>query len=301
MIIKDGIKYGFPFEQAIGAAVEICDEVVVVDGGSNDFTWETLQDFGAASGCPPVVPWYIRSIWDNSDKIKVYQHEWDMDNPTLFGDEKAYARSLCTGSHLIQLDADEILHEPKPGFIRQLVSERRFDELVDLPVINFYGDDETIRIENPLWKWRISKNDINITHGVHAEARIMDPETMQISMDKKKSDSCEYIYADSLQIVPHRPGFPVKILGSHMRVLRKENGAEGPYLEELKDLIANHAVVFHYSWMDLERKQSNGAFWDNTYHGKQEKTHNTTKDIAKRIEDSKDILLKVDFDHPMKE
>jgi ADP-heptose:LPS heptosyltransferase/glycosyltransferase involved in cell wall biosynthesis len=286
MIIKDGVKYGFPFEESIRAAVEICDEVVIVDGGSTDDTEQVINKLiGEKDG----------------HKIVKHHHKWDMDNPTLFGDEKAYARSLCTGSHLIQLDADEILHEPKPGFIRQLVSERRFDELVDLPVINFYGDDETIRIENPLWKWRISKNDINITHGVHAEARIMDPETMQISMDKKKSDSCEYIYADSLQIVPHRPGFPVKILGSHMRVLRKENGAEGPYLEELKDLIANHAVVFHYSWMDLERKQSNGAFWDNTYHGKQEKTHNTTKDIAKRIEDSKDILLKVDFDHPMKE
>jgi ADP-heptose:LPS heptosyltransferase len=115
MIIKDGIKYGFPYEKCIMAALRVSDEVVVIDGGSIDGTYEDLLRINA-------------ELVEQDDAgnitspLKIERHEWDMNNPTLFGDEKTYARQQCTGTHLIQLDADEIIQEPYPGAIRVLIS-----------------------------------------------------------------------------------------------------------------------------------------------------------------------------------
>ena len=283
MILKNGVKYGFPFEDSILAAAKVADEVVVVDGGSDDLTMELLDKLAIIE-----------------PKVKVFQHEWDMENPTLFGDEKSYARSKCTGTHLIQLDADEIISEPKPGMIFNLIRTHRFDEVLDLPVINFYGNNETIRIEPNCWKWRISRNDEHIVHGVHAEARIMDEKTFKITMDKSKSDACEYIDRDSMKILHHVPLFDPNFVFAHERIKAGQIDPDR-YVELVKRLIANGPVVYHYSWMDLERKAKNGEFWDKTFHGQRDATHNTTKDIEKRVSAEKDMLLKIDFDHPLKD
>lgn len=290
MIIKDGIKYGFPFEESIGHALKVSDEVVVVDGGSTDGTWERLQ-----------------VLQQNSPSfIKVFQHQWDMDNPTLFGDEKTYARKLCTGNWLIQLDADEIIREPRPGYLRELITENRNLELIDLPVINMYGSDDTTRIEEHCWKWRISKNNPNIIHGVYAEARQFDSDSMRITMDKKKSDGCEYIYSDSLKIVPHVSLFPRSFAELHYKI-RQEKQFEkhmSEYMQQLDNLMLNSVIVFHYSWYNLNRKKNNGEFWDSTFHGKKNATHNTTEDIGKRIKENQngggELIVFTPIDHPLK-
>lgn len=272
LIIKDGIKYEFPFEKCIEKAAAICDEVVVVDGGSTDGTWEKLQTLGI-------------------EKLSLFEHKWDMNNPTLFGDEKAYARSKCTSTHLIQLDADEILSEPNPGSIRELIKYNRYVDVLDLPTINFYGDDQHIRLDPNCWKWRISKNDPNITHGVHAAARELDPETLTVTMDKGKSDGCEYIYEDSLDICEHRIAFPPQLIMLHEQAKKGENQKE--YVEVLKEVADNYPVIFHYSWMDLDRKKNNSDFWQKTWHGQREATHNTAKDIEERIKKGKEIVIEV--------
>ena len=282
-IIKNGEKHRFPYIAAIRAAAKVADEVVVVDGGSEDNTTDVLTD-----------------LKDELDNLVVYTHEWDMDNPTLFGDEKTYARQMCTGTHLIQFDCDELIHEPKPGMIRDLVRRKRFVDVIDLPTINFYGDTETIRVENNFWKWRITRNDPRIIHGVHGAARIMDPETGRITMDKRKSDACEYIYEDNLKIASHRLGFDAKFLGAHER-LKGGQETDEKYIELLKECVEKEVVVFHYSWLDLDRKAENGEFWDQTWHGKRKATHNTTENIKSRVANKQaEKLLKFEIDHPLR-
>jgi ADP-heptose:LPS heptosyltransferase/glycosyltransferase involved in cell wall biosynthesis len=295
MIIKDGIKYEFPFEESIKAAAAICDEVVIVDGGSTDGTWEKLTELAS-----PVFECVNKEndyhvVANGHQPIRIFEHPWDLNNPTLFGDEKTYARKQCTGTWLIQLDADEILHEPKRGMIKEMIAKNKQVELMDFPCINFYGNKKTIRIEPNCWKWRLSHNDARIVHGVHGAARDFDPDTMQITMDKKKSDGCEYIYADNLEILQHKVTFDPALVMAHEALKAGKCGTER-YLEVLTHIVKNFACVFHYSWLDLERKKQNGGFWDETYHGKKNATHNTTKDITGRIEAGKDLLIEFDLE-----
>jgi glycosyltransferase involved in cell wall biosynthesis len=281
-ILRNGIEYGFPFEESIKAAAKVADEVVVVDGGSTDGTYDKVKELMCdlvQTGC------------------KLSQHKWDLDNPTLFGDEKTYARRQCTGNYLVQFDADEVIHEPEPGALKKLINQHRDADVLDLPVINFYGDDKTIRVEPASWKWRISKNDPNIIHGVHAQARQMD-ENGRVVMDKKMSDGCEYIYANSMQIVEHKIVFPIEYHMKHIEAFKHPEKRE-EYAAYLKELIKSQCLVFHYSWRNLERKLKNSEFWENTWHAKNAWTHNIKSDIEQRLAEANDILVKIDFEHPL--
>jgi hypothetical protein len=73
------------------------------------------------------------------------------------------------------------------------------------------------------------------------------------------------------------------------------------YLEAIKKCIKEECVIFHYSWIDLNKKKKGGEFWDQTWHGKRKATHNTTNDIQNRINlKQNEILVSVDFDHPLR-
>ena len=301
IIIRDGIKYGFPFEKCIQAAAAIkgVSEVVVVDGGSSDGTLEALRQLEKTS----VVAKKNKDgkfEETNSAKIKVFEHEWDMESPTLFGDEKTYARKLCESDWLIQLDADEIISEPRPGALLECIQKYDNALILDLPVINFYGDDNTVRVEGNFWKWRISRNDDKIVHGVHKEARMVDSNG-RVTMDKKRSDACEYIDAQTLNVLAHKPVFPFSYLIKHEEMKSNPDAHKEEYLDIIHETVEQYPIVFHYSWRDLDRKKRNGQFWDDTHHGKKNATHNTTEDISKRIEESNDILISIDIDHPLKE
>ena len=43
MIVKDVVAQGYPFLEAITAALPVCDEFLISEGFSSDYTWDALQ------------------------------------------------------------------------------------------------------------------------------------------------------------------------------------------------------------------------------------------------------------------
>lgn len=94
-IIKNGVKYFYPFKEAILSILPLCDEVIVNVGDSEDNTLEIIESI-------------------KSDKIKIIKSVWDMslrENGELLSTETNRALKECTGEWCVYVQADEVLHE----------------------------------------------------------------------------------------------------------------------------------------------------------------------------------------------
>ena len=106
MIIKNGVKLGYPFVEAISAVIDFVEEMVVVDGHSQDGTWETLKQMAAV--CP---------------KLLLHRQEWPTTNTggQVIAEATNNALTCCTGSHILYVQADEIFPEDLLRRIRELL------------------------------------------------------------------------------------------------------------------------------------------------------------------------------------
>jgi len=94
-IVRNGIKYFYPFREAILSILPICDELIVNVGNSEDNTLEV-----------------IKSI--DSNKIKILNRTWDMslrDGGKVLSIESNAALVKCSGDWCFYIQADEVLHE----------------------------------------------------------------------------------------------------------------------------------------------------------------------------------------------
>jgi hypothetical protein len=94
-IIRNGIKYFYPFREAILSILPLCDELIVNVGDSEDKTYEA-----------------VKSI--ESDKIKIIGRSWDMtlrEGGKLLSVETNAALKECKGDWGVYIQADEVLHE----------------------------------------------------------------------------------------------------------------------------------------------------------------------------------------------
>lgn len=229
---------GFPFVQSIKSMLGFCDEVIVVDGGSDDGTIEAINEIG-------------------DERIKLKTREWDWTLPTMDGQQKAYGRAMCTGDFLWQQDADEVVHERDYEKIKKLV--KRFPKdcmLIHLPIIELWGDDETVRTDRHSWKWRLSRNDFKITHGVVKHARVIDPNTGKLHAKPGMSDGCEYINLMTNDYIEHKGFYTVQL-----DEIRKTDPAT--YGDLMHQVIDQLPSVYHYSWSDIPKKIRNfKSFWN---------------------------------------
>ena len=158
---KDCISQNYPWRQCIESMLGFCTEVVVVDGGSTDGTWEELQKWA-----------------EEEEKLKIDQvtRDWSHKRHAVFdGAQKAEARSRCTSDFLWQMDADEVVHEDDYKKIASLCKHFPKElDLMCLPVIEYWGSEEKVRADINPWKWRLSRNAPYITHGIPVEFRNYD-------------------------------------------------------------------------------------------------------------------------------
>lgn len=247
----------YPFKESILSMLGFCDEVVVVDAGSSDGTWDELLAMAAID-----------------DKLKVHQYprdrskrRWAID---FDGRLKALARSLCTGTHCWQQDCDEVVHEEDYDKIAQMKTHfPRQGDLLCLPVIEYWGDKGKVRADVHNWKWRMSRNKPGMTHGVPGELRRFDEEGELYAA--QGTDSCDYIWLGDYSRVQHLNFYNSEVDGLRRRAVEElDEDALKEYEGWYNEVVAHLPSVHHYSWWNIERKAKTyrdhwSQFWSSMY------------------------------------
>lgn len=247
--VYNALTMGYPWEPCIRSMSAVFDEVVVLDCGSTDGTYDKLEKLGAELG-----------------NINLVQIPWEEDNPTKDGDAKSMARSLCANEFLWQQDLDEVIHELDYDKIKLIAKRFPVDaDLLHLPVAELWGDEKHATGRRHAWKWRMSRNKPEITHGLPKGDRVVDEKTGRV-YSKGHSDGCFYINMMNFEMIPH-VGFWNDNL-EQVRLYQPE-----AYGDAMNHIFATLPSVWHTSWMDLPNKvkqfQTNwNSMWNCLYQRK---------------------------------
>lgn len=279
---RNCITQKYPFDATIFSLLGFCDEVIVVDAGSTDGTWEKLQDMAAAN-----------------EKLKVHQVDWDYDNPRFAvydGALKAEARSHCTMEFCWQMDSDEMVKPEDWQKIKNLCKTLTPEvDLVSLPVIEYWGSTEKVRMDITPWKWRLSRNKPYITHGIPAQFRQTDENGQLFA--KPGTDGCDYIHKETHQVIPHVGFYTEKAHYARMAALEGDETALEHYGIWFKAITQNFPSVHHFSWYDIERKIKTyrdywQKHWESLYNIRQEDTAENNMFFDKPWSEVDDVEIK---------
>lgn len=138
MVVKDVLKTGYPFIEAIASALPLCDEFIIFEGYSNDGTYEV-----------------VRRISELNKKVRVFRQEWPQERRiTVLADVTNLARAKCSYDYIFSIQANEIVHENSVKFIKalpEICPEVQTFSLPFLQLMNNYKFAEEYRL-------RLSKN-----------------------------------------------------------------------------------------------------------------------------------------------
>ena len=123
-IVRNAVKLDFPIVPAIRSVLEVCDEVVVNVGKSEDETRDL-----------------VTSIRD--PRIRILDTEWDFTKKNIMlSIETQRAMDACRGTWGVYIQADEVLHETGARILKQKVAEWDGDARVEGLLVryqHFYG------------------------------------------------------------------------------------------------------------------------------------------------------------------
>jgi hypothetical protein len=128
-LVRNAVKLDYPIVPAIRSILDICDEVVVNVGRSEDETRELV----AAIGDPRVR--VLDTVWDFSRGGGTLAFETNR------------AMAACQGTWGVYIQADEVLHEAGAATLRERMRESGSDTRVEgllVDYLHFYGDFDTI-------------------------------------------------------------------------------------------------------------------------------------------------------------
>jgi glycosyltransferase involved in cell wall biosynthesis len=274
----DCYKNQYPWEQSVQSMLGLCDEVVVVDGGSTDGTWEKLKSWAESE--PRLVIDQVNRDWDDP-RFAVFD-----------GQQKAESRHRCTMDFCWQLDADEVIHEDDYEKIRNLLREFPQEvDIVSLPVIEYWGSANKVRMDINPWKWRVSRNKPYITHGIPVQLRKYDEnDSLYAAVG---TDGCDYIDKESGEVLAHANFYNPEAHVARQKALNGDDNTFKEYTSWFNRCVELLPSIHHYSWFNLERKIKTyrdywSQHWQSLYNIKQEDTPENNMFFDKCWEDVTD-------------
>jgi glycosyltransferase involved in cell wall biosynthesis len=128
-IVRNAVALDYPIVPAIRSLLELCDEVVVNVGRSDDGT----RDLVAAIGDP---------------RIRILDTVWDLSRGSgALAEATNRAMAACRGAWGVYVQADEVLHETGAAILREQIAacdaDRRVEGLL-VDYVHFYGDFDTV-------------------------------------------------------------------------------------------------------------------------------------------------------------
>ncbi len=121
MIVKNGVKYDYPFLQSCESILPICKEFVFVEGEGDDGTYEAILEFQKR---------YRR--------VRIIRRPWQKQHYSILSDLTNVAIEDCKCDYHFQIQADEVVHEQYLKTISDVVNRNNFD-FMELGVLHFYG------------------------------------------------------------------------------------------------------------------------------------------------------------------
>ena len=237
--VRDVIDQGYPWKASISSMLDFCDEVVVVDGGSSDGSYEKLIEWSK-----------------NEPKLKVHKvtRDWSHKRFAVFdGLQKAEARTLCKFEWCWQQDIDEVVHESDAPKIKRLSKTLpKSVHILALPVVEYWGSDEKVRIDVNPWKWRLTRNLPHITHGIPSELRKIDEDGNTYALPG--TDGCDFIDKETKQRINFATFYTEEVQKVRAMAAQGSEPHVKAYEKWMNSLVDELPGVHHYSWYNIERK-----------------------------------------------
>ena len=150
-IVRNAVMLDYPIVPAIRSILELCDEVVVNVGKSDDHT----RDLVTGLGDPRVR--ILDSVWDFSRGSGALAYETNR------------AMAACRGAWGVYIQADEVLHETGAAALRERLREWDGDARVEGLLVDyhhFYGDFDTIATDRHWYRREVRA--IRLSQGIRS-------------------------------------------------------------------------------------------------------------------------------------
>ncbi len=168
-IVRNGVKFDYPFIESIKSILPICDEFVVAVGDSEDGTIDRILAL-------------------NDTKIKIIETTWDEKLRTggnILAQQTNIALANIIGDWGIYLQADEVVHEKYLPIIKEAMQQnlnaRRVEGLL-LKYIHFYGSYDYYANSRSWYRQeiRIIRNNIGVRSWKDAQGFRIDNRKMSV-------------------------------------------------------------------------------------------------------------------------